>query len=501
MSFISFFYWVDFDGDRLYGLEEINNGTNPFQSDTDFDGISDYDELHNRFTNPILSDTDSDGIKDGDELVYNTDPRSSDTDNDMWDDYHELFVTHTDPIQADTDDDWIIDSVDSSPLEFLVPSEYRIISYNHTVTEYKRNNNINYKTEFDFIITTTRKPITEEETHFLFNSSLVVNNNEFPQLYPNIKLATSSDENPSVSFEATFFYLKNGTYQASFRNYTISFEIKRTTFYFDDYAYGVTEKEHQAIMADLTNEISPNKFFGLALVFGVRDYDEDLGLRIYAFRGSSIEASELSQTKKELESTLNQIILDICLLYLEKFPSLFYRVWDSIFSVKMGGSGGYFYINDYPEYRLYYQYLDLSFPNMVSYSSEQSSVDFTKLEIPMKYVSVFTNVLSIIQGEKAYAPLFVYLSFPKNTVAVLREISEGNSISLQDAISIFHPWESQFSSYPTDNVYFKLNSMSLTKTFIRLLYGDISEIPSAIMYGIAFYDLRLILGKIYVFIE
>ncbi|MBN1585181.1 hypothetical protein JW899_02320 [Candidatus Uhrbacteria bacterium] len=43
-------------------------------TDTDGDGLSDYDEQYIYRTNPFLGDTDSDGIGDGQEVTENTDP-------------------------------------------------------------------------------------------------------------------------------------------------------------------------------------------------------------------------------------------------------------------------------------------------------------------------------------------------------------------------------------------------------------------------------------------
>lgn len=44
------------------------------ETDTDHDGLSDYDEHYVFQTNPYLEDTDSDGIPDGREISENTDP-------------------------------------------------------------------------------------------------------------------------------------------------------------------------------------------------------------------------------------------------------------------------------------------------------------------------------------------------------------------------------------------------------------------------------------------
>ncbi|MDQ1301465.1 MAG: hypothetical protein QG637_1387, partial [Chloroflexota bacterium] len=68
----------DEDGDSLPNGYEIQYGTNPYVSDTDFDGISDYDEINGVVcqgqtqqvtikTNPMNPDSNQDGLLDGEE--------------------------------------------------------------------------------------------------------------------------------------------------------------------------------------------------------------------------------------------------------------------------------------------------------------------------------------------------------------------------------------------------------------------------------------------------
>ena len=61
------------------------------RTDTDLDGLSDFDEIYTYQTNPLHPDTDGDGITDSNEIsVYGTNPRSADTDLDGMTDYYEL---------------------------------------------------------------------------------------------------------------------------------------------------------------------------------------------------------------------------------------------------------------------------------------------------------------------------------------------------------------------------------------------------------------------------
>lgn len=65
---------VDSDNDRLSDAEEAQYGTNPYDPDTDHDGLTDYEEVKVYHTNPLNPDTDGDGFKDGDEVKGGFDP-------------------------------------------------------------------------------------------------------------------------------------------------------------------------------------------------------------------------------------------------------------------------------------------------------------------------------------------------------------------------------------------------------------------------------------------
>jgi len=108
-------YSIDNDWDLLTNNYETNEtGTDPYNDDSDGDGIYDYredpdsDNLYNYLeyimgTDPQLSDTDMDGIKDGDELSMGTDPQLSDTDMDGIKDGVELKVGRN-PLSPEIDD-------------------------------------------------------------------------------------------------------------------------------------------------------------------------------------------------------------------------------------------------------------------------------------------------------------------------------------------------------------------------------------------------------------
>lgn len=66
---------TDSDGDGLTDWEEKNTyGTKPLSPDTDGDGLTDWAEVMIYKTDPLNPDTDGDGYLDGDEVINNYDP-------------------------------------------------------------------------------------------------------------------------------------------------------------------------------------------------------------------------------------------------------------------------------------------------------------------------------------------------------------------------------------------------------------------------------------------
>ena len=95
---------VDFDLDNLTNLEEFGVDTNPNLWDTDFDGLSDGDEVQIHFTDPNNPDSDFDELNDGDELIEGTNPLDPDTEDDGMPDGWEV-VNSLDPLVNDSYDD------------------------------------------------------------------------------------------------------------------------------------------------------------------------------------------------------------------------------------------------------------------------------------------------------------------------------------------------------------------------------------------------------------
>ncbi|MBE0645447.1 MAG: OmpA family protein [Bacteroidetes bacterium] len=101
---------VDSDGDLLENAEESALGTDPYEIDTDTDGLTDYEEVRVYSTSPLKPDTDDDGLGDYFEITkYGTDPLNSDTDEDRLSDADEIMLYNTDPRKPDTDDDMLSD--------------------------------------------------------------------------------------------------------------------------------------------------------------------------------------------------------------------------------------------------------------------------------------------------------------------------------------------------------------------------------------------------------
>ena len=136
----------------------LSGKKNPKYVDTDGDGLTDYEELNITLTDPEIADTDGnsiidskedpdgDGINNRDEIDLGTDPLNSDTDRDNLTDSDELNRYHTDPILEDTDGDGLTDYDDVklgfSPLlkdtdgNGIIDSEERVYQ---TVTEQLKN--------------------------------------------------------------------------------------------------------------------------------------------------------------------------------------------------------------------------------------------------------------------------------------------------------------------------------------------------------------------------
>lgn len=91
----------DYDGDGLTNLQELEYGTDLTLKDTDYDGLTDYEEVFVYGTDPLNPDSDGDGINDGDEVKLGLDPMSTDSDNNGISDNEEIFAQTVDNSDLD----------------------------------------------------------------------------------------------------------------------------------------------------------------------------------------------------------------------------------------------------------------------------------------------------------------------------------------------------------------------------------------------------------------
>ena len=101
----------DSDQDGLVDADEVQLGTDPYNADTDGDGIIDSQD-EDSFRGVPSGDSDGDGVPDDLEVQLGTSPTNPDTDGDGFSDFDELVFVGSDPTNSDTNGDGILDSSD-----------------------------------------------------------------------------------------------------------------------------------------------------------------------------------------------------------------------------------------------------------------------------------------------------------------------------------------------------------------------------------------------------
>ena len=100
---------VDSDKDRVDDINELIHELDPFNADSDGDGLKDGEELFDFHTEANEKDTDHDGLTDYEEVkIYQTNPANPDTDDDGILDGEEI-KKGTDPVDGDKDKDGLPD--------------------------------------------------------------------------------------------------------------------------------------------------------------------------------------------------------------------------------------------------------------------------------------------------------------------------------------------------------------------------------------------------------
>ena len=216
MTIYNDYYPLDFDNDGLtgfYGYEgderpEADGGTGTSHSwwDSDFDGLSDYEEENGVFfgwTDPNDPDTDGDGLLDGQEvfgwyvtvetLFYNeltekyfkagveywvqSDPTTEHSDGDLRDDYYEFHTSKSDPQVDDTDGDGLNDFYDLLCCEPEdIPPDVRDLRINLNTEDVEFNY---FKIEIKAIDNTgiidyveVRKGYMKDDPHYIWTEGL-----------------------------------------------------------------------------------------------------------------------------------------------------------------------------------------------------------------------------------------------------------------------------------------------------------------------------------------
>ncbi|MDE5917279.1 MAG: hypothetical protein K2G62_04035, partial [Oscillospiraceae bacterium] len=109
----------DFDNDNLNNLGEYTNKTEPYNPDTDEDGLLDGDEIKKYKTDPLNPDTDNDGLLDGEEGYDGT--------------IYKKYGVYFDPLNPDTNGNGILDGDEV----FGQSKKQEVSTHDEAITEVK----------------------------------------------------------------------------------------------------------------------------------------------------------------------------------------------------------------------------------------------------------------------------------------------------------------------------------------------------------------------------
>jgi N-acetylmuramoyl-L-alanine amidase len=126
---------ADFDGDLLLNAEELILGTDPYNPDTDHDGLTDHDEIYLSHTSPIQIDSNQNGVSDYNEFYGNFTVKVRAEQESPYDYDGDSIPDPIDPAPhssiniPDSDGDSLLDSEDTHPLD---PTRWRDVDESGT---------------------------------------------------------------------------------------------------------------------------------------------------------------------------------------------------------------------------------------------------------------------------------------------------------------------------------------------------------------------------------
>lgn len=160
--------FVGYEGELSAAEEIFTYNTNPLSTDTDNDGLNDYQEIKVYNSDPLDEHSDNDGIPDGQEVDIGADPTESDTDNDGLDDDREIEL-NTEVNDPDTDDDGL--------------SDYEEVN-KYKTSPTKANTDYDYLNDYEEIKEYNTNPVKPDTSGDGFKDGFLEEaNEEYPALY------------------------------------------------------------------------------------------------------------------------------------------------------------------------------------------------------------------------------------------------------------------------------------------------------------------------------
>ena len=191
---------LDLDNDGIDNENEIKMGTNPILSDTDDDGLTDYEEVYTYNTDPLVSDTDNDELDDGDDVALKLDPLVSDTDGNGIIDGKE-YVTQS--VNDDRYEDNIRDNNLAKPMDIVVTARGNVNSHIN-IKEYNGCLKGDERSYVGKIIEISGSEINAGSISFMLDKKYQINNYKIFGEDTNGLVICYSDGENTIPLETTF---------------------------------------------------------------------------------------------------------------------------------------------------------------------------------------------------------------------------------------------------------------------------------------------------------